>query len=159
MKLTEQASDAIVTVMNDKGLDTEEWYLEFRLTEDGSIGLGFTQTALRQTMEYGKLRLTIDGMIDTGGVVIDYGEHEGKYGLFFLAEKANRLLAEPVNGTVQGSEVPPVQKSPGGTKSCCGTGNCDCAEGETSCENCTCMDGTGSSGCGGNAGTKCGCQS
>ena len=100
MKLTDSARNAIVNVMLKQELDPQVWYLEFRVLENGAIGLGFTQGALQQDLEFGDLRLTIQDRIDTDGVVVDYGEFEGRPGLFF----GNQEIPE---------------------KSCC-DGDCDC---------------------------------
>jgi hypothetical protein len=88
MKLTDPAKDAILEVMQRQGLDPEQWYLEFRLLENGAIGLGFTRSSAEQVLEFGDLKLTIDEVIDTKGVMVDYGEMEGKKGLYFGPETA-----------------------------------------------------------------------
>ena len=86
MKLTDPARDAILEVMQRQGLDPQIWYLEFRILENGAIGLGFTQQCAEQILEFGDLKLTIDQVIDTEGVQVGYGHFQGKDGLFFGAE-------------------------------------------------------------------------
>ena len=86
MKLTDPARDAILQVMQRQELDPQIWYLEFRLLENGAIGLGFTQAQSAQVLEFGDLKLTVDEIIDTEGVVVDYGKMGEKDGLFFGPE-------------------------------------------------------------------------
>jgi hypothetical protein len=108
MNLTESAVAAIVAVMNKKGLDPKEWFLEFRLLNNGAIGIGFTKTALKESYSFGELRLTIDGVIDTEGVIIDYGEFDDRKGLVFTG-----------NG-------PPSTQDNARFRTNCGDPNCTC---------------------------------
>lgn len=103
MKLTDPARDAILDIMRRQELDPQQWYLEFRELENGAIGLGFTQQALQQVLTFGELRLTIDEVIDSGGVLVDYGEFEGKNGIFFSAEPqgCNGEQCEDCDGNCQ----------------------------------------------------------
>lgn len=150
MKLTNEASDTVLKVMNDKGLDPQEWFLEFRLLENGAIGIGFTKTQLRKVLDFGKLRLTIDGVIDTEGVVIDYGEHEGRKGLFFMADGFSPDAAENQNAPRANTGDSPA----GATLPPCGDPECTC-DGECGGD-CKCQDGPSEPlpGCSG-----CDCQS
>jgi len=124
MNLTETARDAIIEVMKKKNLDPQEWYLEFRIVDNGAIGLGFTKKALRQILEFGELRLTIDGVIDTEGVVVDYGENDGRKGLFFIADAMSSSEPVPDRPGVSTESV-----------SGCGDSNCTC---EGDCDDTQC---------------------
>lgn len=129
MKLTDSAKNAIINVMQKQELDPQIWYLEFRILENGAIGLGFTQEALQQVLEFGDLRLTIQNMIDTEGVVVDFGELEDRQGLFF--------------GDQEIPEKPPEETA----KPCCGSGGCGSKE---ECD--------GECDCDGNCGEDCKCK-
>ena len=122
MKLTNSAIDAILHVMKSREMNPADWYLEFKLLNNGAVGLGFTKQAAQQILTFGELRLTVDGMIDTQGVVLDYSEVNGKQGLLFAAEDLVTGANEPNEHT--------THMCSGGTGiNCCGgnDGGCPCA--------------------------------
>jgi hypothetical protein len=86
MKITDSASVAIANVMKSKGLNIEKTFLEIGIF-DGNLGMGFTREPMGKTIKCGELNVVIDGNVDTSGVVIDYGEINGKKGLIFLGEE------------------------------------------------------------------------
>lgn len=136
MNLTEPARDAIIDVMKKKELDTNEWFLEFRIVDNGAIGIGFTKTSLRQILKFGELRLTIDEVIDTEGIVVDYGENDGRKGLFFMAS-SDATTYRPGDSTESVSGAC-------GNSDCTCDGDCD----DTKCggSECACAAKAGSSG-------------
>jgi hypothetical protein len=120
MLLTDAARDAILQVMKSRSLDPAEWFMEFKLLKNGAVGLGFTKEADEQILQFGELRLTIDGMIDTQGVILDFGLVDGKKGLLFGAEQ------DGMNGKPPDSHT--THECCGGTGvNCCGnTEGCLC---------------------------------
>lgn len=138
MNLTEAARDAIIGVMKKKDLDTKEWFLEFRIVNNGAIGLGFTKTPLRQVLEFGELNLTVDEVIDTEGMMVDYGENDGRKGLFFIADAMSSADA---------SQDRP-RNSPESVSRACGDPNCtcdgDCDDTQCGGASCACAAKTGS---------------
>lgn len=135
MNLTEAARDAIIDVMKKKDLDTKEWFLEFRIIDNGAIGLGFTRTPMRKVLEFGELHLTVDGVIDTEGVVVDYGNNDGRKGLFFMSSD-DKLPDRHKN-------IPESASGACGKPDCSCDGDCD----DTQCggSGCTCSTNAGSS--------------
>lgn len=120
MKLTNSARNAILQVMKSRGLEPSQWFMEFKLLKNGAVGLGFTPEPDEQILTFGELRLTVDGMIDTTGVVLDFGEVDGRMGLIFGAEDT-------------GNAEPPDSHS---THECCGGTGVNCCGGDT--EGCPC---------------------
>lgn len=86
MKITDAAVKAILDVMASNGMDTKTTFLEIGVFK-GAIGLGFTRDRIGVMDKYGDLNVMIDPSIDTTGVVIDFGEIEGKRGLIFLGDE------------------------------------------------------------------------
>ena len=87
MRITEYAVDAITGVMEAKGLDVEKCYFSVKQLDNGALGIGFAEEPEGKIMEFGKLRVTIATNINTEGVVVDFGEVEGKQGLVFISEE------------------------------------------------------------------------
>lgn len=86
MRITEAATNAIINVMKSKGLDTKKTYLEIGVFE-GNLGIGFTREPVGKTIKSGELMLVTSSKLDTEGVIIDFGEVNGKMGLIFLGEE------------------------------------------------------------------------
>lgn len=139
MKLTDSARNAIIDVMENKRLSPKEWYLEFRILENGAIGLGFTKERLPQVIEFGLLRLTIEEVIDTEGVLVDFGEIDGRQGLLFGSEEQVTAAASAEAVITKPDPTPP--SSSNGCGGACGSGGCD-----------------GSGKCNGDCGPNCKCQ-
>jgi len=89
MKITDSAQDAVLKVMRSKQLDPHSWYFELRLLENGAIGIGFTKTILNtdSVQKFGELSFIIGQNLDTDGMLIDFTEYNGKWGLVFGGEK------------------------------------------------------------------------
>jgi hypothetical protein len=85
MRITQSASEAIVTVMKSKKLDPRNTFLEVGVF-DGNLGLGFTREPIGKTLKQGDLNIVISNEIDSEGIVVDFGELNGKKGLIFLGE-------------------------------------------------------------------------
>lgn len=88
MRITESASNAIINAMKSKGLDLKTTYLEIGIFE-GNLGMGFTRNPIGTTIKNGELSIVVSSKLDTEGVVIDFGEVNGKLGLVFLGEDIN----------------------------------------------------------------------
>jgi hypothetical protein len=88
MRITDSAAQAIVQVMKSKGLNPENTFLEIGVFE-GNLGMGFTRDALGKRVKSGDLTIVISSEVDASGVVIDFGETNGKKGLIFLGEQQN----------------------------------------------------------------------
>ena len=86
MKITDSASIAITNVMKSKGLNPKTTFLEIGVFE-GNLGIGFTREPIGKTVKYGELNVVITSQVDTAGIIVDYGEVNGKRGLIFLGEE------------------------------------------------------------------------
>lgn len=86
MRITEAAAEAILEVMTRKGLNPKSYFLEIGIFQD-DLGIGFTDERRGQFMQFGQLGVVIAQDVDTTGVVIDFGEIEGRKGLIFLGEE------------------------------------------------------------------------
>lgn len=86
MRITESAVKAILDVMNKKGLNPKKIHLEIGVFE-GGLGLGFTNEGIGQRQHFGDLSVVISHSVDTEGVVMDFGEVDGRKGLIFLGEE------------------------------------------------------------------------
>jgi len=125
MKLTNSARDAILHVLKSRDMDPANWYMEFKLLDNGAVGLGFTNRTAGEVLTFGELRLTIDGMIDTEGVVLDYGEVGGRQGLLFATEGQVSSAQEPDERHTCSGEC--GDDCCGGTGiDCCGSGGYPC---------------------------------
>lgn len=85
MRITDSAAQAILQVMLKKGLDPKNSYLEIGLFE-GNLGLGFTRDRFGKLLQFGLLGVVVSQSVDVTGVVIDFGEINGRKGLVFLEE-------------------------------------------------------------------------
>ena len=88
MRITESASNAIINAMKSKGLDLNTTFLEIGVF-DGNLGMGFTRNPIGTTIKTGELSIVISSNINTEGIVVDFGEVNGKQGLVFLGEYVN----------------------------------------------------------------------
>lgn len=86
MKITESAANAILQVMIRKGLNPKKTFLEIGVFE-GNLGLGFTQDRHGKVIHFGPLVVVVASNVDTTGVVVDFGEIDGRKGLIFLGEE------------------------------------------------------------------------
>lgn len=86
MRITNSASDAIVKVMKSKGLNPKNTYLEIGVFE-GNLGIGFTRSPIGKIIKQGELSVTLSSAVDTNGIIVDYGEVNGRMGLIFLGEE------------------------------------------------------------------------
>ena len=91
MKITDKAAQAILGVMFKKGLDPKTFFLEIGLFSNamgksGKFGMAFTQDKDGQLLQFGQLTVIVNHDIDTTGVVIDFGEVNGRFGLIFSGE-------------------------------------------------------------------------
>jgi hypothetical protein len=89
MKLTESAVEVILKVMRSKDLDPDQFSLELTVLDNGAMGMGFSKNAQGKTSQLGDLTVVVDDVIDSGGVLIDLAEVNGKMGLVFLAENTS----------------------------------------------------------------------
>ncbi len=106
MRLTEYATEAIIGVMNAKGLPHKEWALEICTLDNGALGMGFTQERKGRAIEFGELTVMIADNVNSEGVVIDFGEVDGKRGLVFLSEEEyvnNQTDGESSTGSQEGN--------------------------------------------------------
>lgn len=86
MRITDSAANAILNVMKSKGLNPKNTLLEIGVFE-GNLGLGFTRSPIGNIIQNGDLSIVISSKIDTQGIVIDFGEINGKKGLVFLGDE------------------------------------------------------------------------
>lgn len=86
MKITEPAVDAIIGVLKKKGLDPKKTFLEVGIFE-GNLGMTFTREQAGRTVQFGDLSVVVQNNVDSDGVVIDFGEINGRTGLIFLTEE------------------------------------------------------------------------
>ena len=87
MRVTENATEAIIGVMISKGLPIDTWALEICVLDNGALGMGFTRERQGLAIKFGELTVMIAKNVDSEDVVIDFGEVEGKQGLVFLSEE------------------------------------------------------------------------
>ena len=99
MRVTENATEAIIGVMDSKGLPHKEWALEICTLDNGTLGMGFTKERQGHAIEFGELTVMIADNVDSEGVVVDFGEVEGKQGLVFISEEEYEK-----NGEASGDE-------------------------------------------------------
>jgi hypothetical protein len=85
MKIKEEAAKAVLQVMQRKGLDPKKHYLEFAANNDG-ITVSFTNERYGKVLQFGELSVCVSPLLDTTGVIVDFGEIEGRKGLIFLGE-------------------------------------------------------------------------
>lgn len=85
MKITDSAAKAILNVMNKKGLNAKDTFFEISIF-DGNLGIGFTKYRHGKTIKFGELSIVISEKVDTEGVIIDFGEIEGRNGLLIKGE-------------------------------------------------------------------------
>lgn len=86
MRLTEAAADAILNVMKTKGLNPKKIFLEIG-TFDGNLGIAFTSEQMGKTIKFGGLSVVVQDNVNSTGIVVDFGEVNGKKGLIFLGEE------------------------------------------------------------------------
>lgn len=87
MKITDTAVEAILDVMDRKQLDPNRIFFEMKILPNGAVGIGFSQECGGEIQQFGRLSAIIDKQIDADGVVIDFGEVNGKKGIIFLKEE------------------------------------------------------------------------
>lgn len=87
MKFTESAITAILEVMRKRGLDPKKFVFDISIRENGSVGIGFTKDRAGVANQYGDLTVMIGHNIDMNGVVVDFGEINGRKGIIFLPEE------------------------------------------------------------------------
>lgn len=85
MRITEAAVEAILNIMNKKGLDPENYYFQVGVFE-GNLGINFTNQALGELRRYGRLGVVVSGGVTAESMEIDYGLNNGRYGLIFKGE-------------------------------------------------------------------------
>ena len=106
MRITEYAVGAILAVMEKEKLDPEGVYFGIKQMDNGALGIGFTQEPEGRVMEFEQLKVTIANNINVEGVVVDFGEIDGKRGLVFLSEEQyvnNQIDGESSTGSQEGS--------------------------------------------------------
>jgi hypothetical protein len=86
MQITTAAVNAILEVMKSKGLNPKNTFLEIGAFE-GNLGIGFTREKIGRIVKNGDLTLILASNLDTTGVVVDFGEIDGRKGLIFLGEE------------------------------------------------------------------------
>ena len=91
MKITETAIQAVLDIMKNQKLDPQEVYFEIKLLPNGAVGIGFNRDIDGQIREFGELKTVISPKIDMEGVVVDFGETNGKKGLLFFNEGAQNV--------------------------------------------------------------------
>lgn len=90
MKITEIAAQIILEVMLKKGLNPKSVFLEVGIF-NGNLGLGFTREKNGKILHFDLLTVIISGKVDATGVVIDFGEINGRKGLTFIGEEQCQL--------------------------------------------------------------------
>lgn len=110
MKITETATNAIIGVMKKKGLDPKKTFLEVGLFE-GNLGMTFSRDRVGRTIQFGDLTVVVQNNVDSDGVVIDFGEVNGRMGLIFLTEEqyVNHSNREGNQGSQEGNGGAGVQ--------------------------------------------------
>lgn len=87
MRFTESAANAILNVMNSKGLDPKQFVFEISVRDNGAVGIGFTRERAGTAHQYGDLVVMVGHDVDMDGVVVDFGEVNGRQGIAFLKEE------------------------------------------------------------------------
>lgn len=92
MRITDAAVQAILGVMFKKGLDPKKFFLEIgffanQMGKSGKFGIAFTQDVDGQILKFGQLTVIVNHDIDTTGVLIDFGQNNGRNGLIFTGEE------------------------------------------------------------------------
>lgn len=85
MKITDSAAQAVLEVMKKKKLDPNHVFLEIGIFE-GNLGMAFTREKLGRSYNFGELTVVIRHDVDAAGVLVDFGEINGRKGLVFRAE-------------------------------------------------------------------------
>jgi hypothetical protein len=85
MKITDAAAQAVLQVMLKKGLNPKTTYLEVGVF-NGNLGIGFTRDKGGKILRFGPLMVMVSNSVDSTGVVMDYGEIDGRKGLLFIGE-------------------------------------------------------------------------
>lgn len=88
MRITDSAVQAILQVMLKKGLNPKTTFFEVGVFE-GNLGIGFApqQEAKGKMKRFGPLGVVVANNVDATGVVVDFGEVNGRKGLIFLGEE------------------------------------------------------------------------
>ena len=102
MKFTESATNAILETMRRRDLDPKEFVFDVSLRENGSVGIGFTKDRAGKTSQYGDLIVMIGNGIDMNGVVVDFGEINGRRGIVFVTEEQFNQAEEKYVDQVDG---------------------------------------------------------
>lgn len=102
MKFTDSAINAILETMRKRGLNPKEFVFDVSLRENGSVGIGFTKDRAGKTSKYGDLIVMIGHGIDMNGVVVDFGEVNGRRGIVFVTEEQFNLAEEQYVDQIDG---------------------------------------------------------
>jgi hypothetical protein len=87
MKFTDSAVTTVLDIMKKRSLDPKKVFFEFRLLQNGAIGMGFSWDRLGKLFQFGELNVIIDPRINVDEMTVDYGEVSGRKGLIFLEGK------------------------------------------------------------------------
>ncbi len=87
MFITPSASKAILEVMQKKGLDAKNNYLEIGIFDGKNFGIGFTRDKFGTIFIFGELTVILDYTINADNLVVDFVESNNKKGLVFYEEK------------------------------------------------------------------------
>jgi hypothetical protein len=108
MRITESAAKAILQVMVKKGLNPKQVHFEIGMF-DGSFGIRFNKDRHGKIMQFGPLTVVVADNVDTTGVVLDFGEINGRKGLLFTGEEQYVNNTNHSDGTSdQGSQTSDV---------------------------------------------------
>jgi len=98
MRFTESATTAILETMRNRGLDPKEFVFDVSIRENGAVGIGFTKDRAGVASQYGDLTVMIGHNIDMEGVVVDFGEVDGRRGIIFLSEEEHVNFTDRTSG-------------------------------------------------------------
>lgn len=86
MKMTEAAAEMILQVMKKKGLNPQKIFLEIGVF-NGNLGMTFTNERAGRQIRFGDLIVYMAGNINSTGIVVDFGEVDGRKGLIFKGDE------------------------------------------------------------------------
>ena len=90
MEFTEAAASVILDIMNRRGLDPKRFVFEISIKDTGAVGIGFTTDRAGTRHQYGDLVVMVGDSINMDGMVVDFGEVDGRKGIAFLKEENHK---------------------------------------------------------------------
>jgi len=89
MRITEDATEAILGVMKNNQLDPQKYSMYFCNPPGGGEGLAFNfvENEIGKHLKFGDLNVILALDVDMEGVVVDLREVDGRTGLVFTGEQ------------------------------------------------------------------------